>query len=95
MKLDIFYGADQVQRGMTVAVTLSRRNLLALLAKLDGSPEHSKMTIAREQDAGFLTVTAEEDEAHYAYRVPGAMHPDTEAALAAEQAHETEVDPVD
>lgn len=69
-------------------VVLSRRNLLSLLSKLDGSPADSACTI--EYDGVF--VSAEEDEVHYSHPgrpaglLPGVMHPDTEAALAGNSA---------
>lgn len=71
-------------------VVLSRRNLLALLAKLDGSPPCSACTIEAPSMYGFYAVTVEEDEPHYNHpeRVaaigskPGEMHPDTEARIA-------------
>ncbi len=67
---------------LLVEVTLSRRNLRALLAKLDGAPDSSERAIAlREENGSFLVVRAEEDAAHYAGREPGPMHPDTEAAI--------------
>jgi len=61
-------------------VTLSRRNLLALLAMLD-EPTHVSKTIAAHfepSDANghrwqYLEVTAEEDAEHYAGRQPGRM----------------------
>lgn len=69
-------------------VILSRRNLLALLAKLDGNPPHSACTIIGGTDAPNLYVLAEEDEKHYAHRkVPdgftpwGPMVPDTEREI--------------
>lgn len=58
-------------------VTLSRRNLRALLAKLDGYPDNSLLAIIKD---GVLVV-AEEDAEHYGSAVPGVMHPDTEAHL--------------
>jgi hypothetical protein len=64
-----------------VAVTLSRRNLLTLLAKLDGYPPNSECTIVFPGGEGpELLVHAEEDAEHYARRIapPGPMHPDTE-----------------
>ena len=62
-------------------IVLSRRNLLALLAKLDGHPEGSACTIAGGADAPGFLVRAEEDDVHYADRAPGRMHPETEARL--------------
>lgn len=74
MRLDIEAGV--------VTVALSRRNLKALLAKLDGFPPNSARTITKEEDAGLLVVIAEEDDLRYDERgyPPGEMHPDTEAA---------------
>jgi hypothetical protein len=60
-----------------IRVFLSRRNLTALLAKLDGWPEGSACTIVK----GQLMVCAERDDAHYRGRIPGAMHPSTELAI--------------
>jgi hypothetical protein len=58
-------------------VVLSRRNLEALLAKLDGAPYDSACTIYRDG----VWVRAEENEKHYGEREPGEMHPETEARL--------------
>jgi homoserine kinase len=49
-------------------VKLSRRNLLTLLAKLDGHPPNSACTIQGGSDAWGYFVVAEEDEEHYAHR---------------------------
>jgi len=56
-------------------VTLSRRNLLALLHRLEMAD--STCTIVKP---GGIVVTAETDEVHYRHRSrgPGQMHPDTE-----------------
>ena len=61
----------------TVEVTLSKRNLLALLHKLE--MEGSAWTLVTEG----LIVRCESDETHYADRdvPPGQMHPQTEAFL--------------
>ena len=70
--------------GTTAYVTLSRRNLKTLLAKLDEHPSESGRTINRYNDEGnLLVVTAEEDHIHYRKRGygPGLMHPDTESAI--------------
>jgi hypothetical protein len=67
-----------------VVITLSQRNLLALLAKLAGFPPGSACTITFPGDDGpSLVVHAESDEEHYASRPapPGQMHPETEAAV--------------
>jgi len=71
----------------TAVVYLSRRNLKALTAKLDGYPEDSAMTIHYTSKNGeVLTVTAEEDAVHYAnperdVLYGGEMHPATEARI--------------
>ena len=67
-----------------VVITLSQRNLLTLLAKLEGFPPRSACTITFPGDDGpSLVVHAESDEEHYATRTapPGRMHPDTEARV--------------
>jgi len=59
-------------------VVLSRRNLLSLLAKLDGHPPDSACTIYNQD----IVVVAEPDEVHYADRdAGGRMHPKTESAI--------------
>ena len=63
-------------------VMLSRRNLLTLLAKLDGHPPGSACMIRGGTDAPKLYVMAEEDDVHYQDRGRGTVHPDTEAAVA-------------
>jgi len=68
-----------------VEVVLSRRNLLALLAKLDDYPTQSTCTILGGDDAFGLTLRVEDDAVHYADRQAGAMHPDTEAEIARKQ----------
>lgn len=69
--------------GQVAEVTLSKRNLLALLTKLD--MPGSKCTItSREAPAGWmLSVRSESDERHYDKRpfAPGRMHPITEEAI--------------
>lgn len=60
-----------------VLVTLSRRNLLTLLAKVED--DDSAGTIYRHVDNyTTLIVTAEKDEDHYQGRTPGCIHPDHE-----------------
>ena len=56
---------------------LTRRNLLALLVKLDDA--QSMRTIIDPDHR--IAVKAVEDVAHYADRPPGRMHPDTEGRL--------------
>jgi hypothetical protein len=66
-----------------VQVVLSRRNLLSLLAKLDGHPSDSACAIDRTIGETILTVVAEEDDDHYSGRgIIGVMHPETEEAIA-------------
>lgn len=81
MKLEIASSA--------VIVTLSKRNLLALLQKVD-DPYSGRMLRsgnvfrggARADDIQ-LTVSCEPDDRHYANRPPpGPMHPRTEAFIA-------------
>lgn len=77
MKLEI---QSDIRQEVIVVVTLSRRNLNVLLAKLDGHPPQSACTITNH--GGHLIVKAEEDGVHYKDRVPpGRMHPHTEAEL--------------
>lgn len=75
-----------------ITLRVSRRNLLTLLAKLDGNPPDSACTILGPIVWPATTLIAEEDDVHYndADRVtvvgdnrPGEMHPVTEATLAA------------
>lgn len=64
-------------------ITLSRRNLQTLIAKLDGFPKESKAHLMRDDPltGSRLVVVAEEDDVHYADRVPGAMHLETEERI--------------
>lgn len=64
-------------------VVLSRRNVLSLLAKLDGYPAGSAATLISSDDQPTVIVHAEEDKLHYAKmgRAPGPMHPTTEQAI--------------
>lgn len=62
-------------------IVLSRRNLVALLAKLDGFPSASACTIGGGSEAPGVYVRAEEDDVHYRYRAAGRMHPDTEEKI--------------
>ena len=60
-------------------VELTRRNLLALLAKLDGNPPGSACTLIDPDDR--IAVKAVEDSRHYEDRRAGPMHDATEAVL--------------
>lgn len=72
-----------------ITVTLSRRNLLALLHKLDWPLSHRRLESSnaymdgREISLSFA-VCAEDDDAHYDDRTEpaGAMHPLTESFIA-------------
>lgn len=70
-------------RNGKIEVTLSRKNILTLLAKLDGNPPDSACTIVGGDGAIGLIMRAEEDDVHYAElgRPAGIMHPDTEDAI--------------
>jgi hypothetical protein len=63
-----------------VRLTLSRRNLLTLLAKLD--EPMSARTLYKREDAGWVEVRAEENDAHYGDRTPGVVSARTEATIA-------------
>lgn len=64
-----------------VKVTLSRRNLLTLLANLEGFPWWTNCTIYRRSDLSLpvLAVQAEPDDVHYAGRPAGRMAAEAEA----------------
>jgi hypothetical protein len=68
----------RMKRGAAeIEVTLSRRNLLALLHKLDW--EGSERTIQKLADDGMiLTVVAEDNGEHYGDGAAGTMHDETE-----------------
>lgn len=63
-------------------IVLSRRNLLTLLAKLDGFPPDSACAITGGYEAPNIWIRAEEDEVHYATRPAGEMHHITEGRIA-------------
>lgn len=69
--------------GGSVQVVLSRRNLEALIAKLDGYPADSAFTITKWEGATLLVVSAEENDVHYQRPEgpAGVMHPATEGRL--------------
>ena len=66
-----------------VEITLSRRNLRALLAFLDERRRGEEPLLAfLDPQKGLLVVNAEEDQAHYANRrPPGRMPEHVEASL--------------
>jgi hypothetical protein len=67
--------------GSGCEIELSRSNLAALVAKLDGNPMGSACTIMKQIDGHLFVVRAVEDVAHYFDRPRGVMHPDTEGAM--------------
>lgn len=76
--------------GTIVTITLSRRNLLALLQKVDLPPGESHCMLVRVCDSGQrVVVRAEPDDVHYTNRPPGAMRDDAEQFI---ERHETEKD---
>jgi len=80
-------------QGPYIEVTLSRRNLIALLGKLDRPGEAIRTLTRMAGDEGeryVLTVIAEEDEQHYGERTPGYMGADLEEQIAADRARREE-----
>lgn len=65
--------------GAAIGVELTRRNLKALLAKLDGNPPGSACTLVDQ--SGTFYVKSVEDSEHYGARQPGALHNDTLKAM--------------
>ena len=86
MRTEIYQQGD----GEWVAhVYLSRRNLMSLLAKLDGYPAGSAATLIGPDMYPPTFVSVEEDSVHYTHAsrgdavgVAGRMHPETEAVVA-------------
>ena len=64
-------------------IVISRRNLLALLAKLETEPDSARTITAEDENGVTFAVTAEHDLAHSAGRgfPPGRMHPHTERVV--------------
>jgi len=60
-----------------IEITLSRRNLLSLLHKLE-MPGSARTIVKYSEDGEEVYVIAETDEIVYADRPPGNMHPETE-----------------
>lgn len=75
MRLDIQKMNSEKNEDVFV-VTFSRRNILALLHKLD--MKGSARRLEKLVDEGLLVVTVEEDEEHYSGQPAGPMHPETE-----------------
>lgn len=63
------------------AIVLSRSNLLALIAKLDGYPLDSACTLVGGSSAPGVKLKAEEDEVHYKDRNRGSYHISTELRI--------------
>lgn len=72
MRLDLY--SHGYEAPSHVRVTLSKRNLLALLSKLD-RPESACTLVKDEEDGVRLEVVAEADEDHYADRPEGPPGP--------------------
>jgi hypothetical protein len=51
--------------GQVLGVYVSRRNLYALIAKLNGIPPDSACTLLAPDECGPFFITAEEDAEHY------------------------------
>lgn len=65
-----------------IDIELTRRNLLVLLAKLDGNPPNSSCTLVKNIDDTMVYVKAVENDEHYTdEEPPGVMHEDTERAI--------------
>jgi len=73
-----------------ICVALSRRNLLALITKLDW-PESRRALTLDTGDGVDLVVLAEDDTTHYGGREtpPGPMHPRTERDIQVIDGHLT------
>jgi len=67
-----------MHRAADGAIVLSRRNLLALLVKLE--QPWSARTLVGGDDAHGVVVRAETDEEHYD-RPPGELHPESLALM--------------
>lgn len=78
---------DVANSSAVAEVVLSRRNLLALLLKLD-EPESFRRIESNDCPNGWrVAVLAEDDDEHYGARPvpPGPMHPATEAFIAIDE----------
>ncbi|MBV9100107.1 MAG: hypothetical protein JOZ46_01365 [Candidatus Dormibacteraeota bacterium] len=73
---------DELSRDV-VWVTLSRRNLVTLLANLEGKPSYTDCSLYRRQstDSPVLVVHVEPDSVHYRDRDVGSMPPSVEAFI--------------
>lgn len=68
----------------SITIELSRANLQALLAKLDGHPPDTSCVLLRYDASAqcYLRVHAVENSEHYLHRDRGIMHSDTEQEMA-------------
>lgn len=62
-------------------LVVSRRNLYALLAQLDGHTHHVVPALLGGEEAPGFVLRAEEDDVHYANRPFGVMSEITESAM--------------
>jgi hypothetical protein len=69
---------EEPKYGGKERLVLSRRNVLTLLAKLDGYPPGSAKTIMGGEEADGVEIAIEEDSEHYATRPAGLMYEDYE-----------------
>lgn len=67
--------------GKGVFLKLSRRNLEALIAKLDNRTQMTPALIRDTDDGHRFIVIAEENDVHYKGREPGKMKPETEERM--------------
>lgn len=73
-------------QGDILLITLSRRNVMTLLHKLDTWPDSAKAIecgepIYPDRCTMKVRVAIQEDNEHYQGRLPGIMHPRTELGL--------------
>lgn len=57
-------------------ITLSKRNLLSLLSKVDDP--NSARTLYKRTELGVIRVVSEDDATHYGSKTPGPMSKETE-----------------
>jgi len=64
-----------------IVLTLSRRNLVSLLHKLE-MPVSARTIVKDSDDGEAVFIQVKPDEEVYVDRPPGRMHPETEAFMA-------------
>ena len=69
---------EEPKYGGKLRLVVSRRNVLSLLAKLDGYPPGSRCTLGGGSDADGIELAIEEDDVHYKDRPAGRMIGETE-----------------